>query len=779
MRFILALSVCLILFPAITDARGLTSIDLIERAYRNGEISYRAALNYKVTAVVRPNSLPEGFRSKIRIKSATPVMMEAHSNIQFLSGVNAKILNKGRSDTISTLYGNNVTLLSYISPDRHFRIHFTTDNTNCDPLTIGSCNAVPLTDTNGNNIPDYVENFADYLDNVWKREIEGLGYDAPPSDGTEGGDCLLDVYLADINAYGYTQIDLDMPASTVYMILENDFSFLSSQEDAMKVTAAHEFFHTIQFQIADSPVPDGCTDCYGWWMEASATWMEDQIYPDVNDYVNYSDCWFRHPEWSLNSFVPDTLDTCLSIYWYGTSVWIKHLTEKYGSKFVYDVWNDIKNNAGETPIPAIENVLAKNNSSLEDELKELRVANLTYTYDDGAIYKSWNVFHPGFDPVAVLFDPVNDVYSLCDIPQNEFNYFAATKDIHCSLDSLSAKYFAFTPPASGTGDLDIAFDGDSNISVMIVGFRSSDTAYDVTELSTNQVNHTGSIAINGFNSSGPYTRIVVIPSNYSTDSGTRRTFHIKASYSSASSVTLSSLEVKPTASSVVTEDVGYGKHAKQQYYVIMKENTGKQVLKSGISWSSSDSADAVIDSNGFVMASAPVTSAITASLLNISSTAASITGNNPVSMSPGAERNCDAGTLTDSKTGGNSGGNDRRCFIATAAFGSPLHPYVKILREFRDRYLLSNYPGRIFVSAYYYYSPSIAKTIEKYTILKAIVRITLIPAIMFSSFMVKTTLTWKIVIGILLSAIILGYIKRFFHSKLTLKNAQVQGRTRI
>ena len=203
----------------------------------------------------------------------------------------------------------------------------------------------------------------------------------------------------------------------------------------------------------------------------------------------------------------------------------------------------------------------------------------------------------------------------------------------------------------------------------------------------------------------------------------------------------------------------------------MKDNNN-QILESGFEWSSV-SPYAVIDSNGFLTASDAVTSTITASLGNLVSTA-SVSGNNPLTMTPGASRNCETSNLVNKTNGGtinsnnNRSSNDKRCFIATAAFGSPLHPYVNILREFRDRYLLTNYPGRYFVSTYYYYSPSIAKTVEEYTILKSVVKISLIPAIMFSSFMVKTTLAEKIaVVGVLIILIVisLGKYNNIWHVK--------------
>jgi len=86
---------------------------------------------------------------------------------------------------------------------------------------------------------------------------------------------------------------------------------------------------------------------------------------------------------------------------------------------------------------------------------------------------------------------------------------------------------------------------------------------------------------------------------------------------------------------------------------------------------------------------------------------------------------------------GNGGGEKKACFIATAAYGSQLHPHLDILRDFRDKYLIPNGFGRKLVELYYRYSPGVADFIAKHKLLKVAVRINLLPLVVFSSFMVN------------------------------------------
>jgi hypothetical protein len=105
------------------------------------------------------------------------------------------------------------------------------------------------------------------------------------------------------------------------------------------------------------------------------------------------------------------------------------------------------------------------------------------------------------------------------------------------------------------------------------------------------------------------------------------------------------------------------------------------------------------------------------------------------------------------------------CFIATAAYGSFLDPHVQILRLFRDRYLLSHEPGRVFVRLYYHYSPQVAEFIAAQPALRLIVRVILLPIILSSYVAVNVGITGLCIVMLaLLGTVLVGrnmiYLKK-------------------
>ncbi len=76
-----------------------------------------------------------------------------------------------------------------------------------------------------------------------------------------------------------------------------------------------------------------------------------------------------------------------------------------------------------------------------------------------------------------------------------------------------------------------------------------------------------------------------------------------------------------------------------------------------------------------------------------------------------------------------SSGQRPPCFIATAAYGSPMAEKIVVLGNFRDEYLLKHPLGRWFVAGYYKNSPPVAAFIARHESLRAVTRATLWPVV--------------------------------------------------
>lgn len=103
---------------------------------------------------------------------------------------------------------------------------------------------------------------------------------------------------------------------------------------------------------------------------------------------------------------------------------------------------------------------------------------------------------------------------------------------------------------------------------------------------------------------------------------------------------------------------------------------------------------------------------------------------------------------------------NRGCFIATAAYGFYSAPQVQALRLFRDRYLLTNSPGRAFVAWYYRHGPSGARFLNEHPWLKPPVRLALLPLVALALFLIYVPLPAKLAVLFLCSTLLLRYLQR-------------------
>lgn len=196
----------------------------------------------------------------------------------------------------------------------------------------------PLADGDHNGLPDYIEKIMTAAEQSYDAEVTGLGWQPPKSDGGLGGDSgKTDIYVKELNPgnqkglYGYANTDSPQSGRFRYgfLVLDNDYDvfefprYNDVPDDPIEVTVAHEFNHVLQFNY------DISQD--GWMYEASATWMEDKVFPAVDDYLIYM------PRWDELSTQPIT--SAANTKQYGSAVFNHWLEAAYGGPAVIrDAW---------------------------------------------------------------------------------------------------------------------------------------------------------------------------------------------------------------------------------------------------------------------------------------------------------------------------------------------------------------------------------------------------------------------------------------------------------
>ncbi len=257
----------------------------------------------------------------------------------------------------------------------NFRFHYTTTGSN----------AISSTDTNSNSIPDYIDVMSETFNTVAEYQLTTLGFSEPPGDGwyptnnDNGGNGSYDVYIrnAGTGVYGYVQPEDwannsgnnenssadEVNAFTSYMVMRHNYSgFPNTLIENIQVTAAHEFFHAVQFGY------DGFEE--SWVFEATSVQMEEMIYDDVNDCYQYMSSWFNSPQQSLN------LDS--SNRWYGSFIFFEYVNTHLSVDAIKTFWEkSITHDSyyGEYSIQTLDEAFQDFGSNFSSMLNGMSIAN--------------------------------------------------------------------------------------------------------------------------------------------------------------------------------------------------------------------------------------------------------------------------------------------------------------------------------------------------------------------------------------------------------------------
>ncbi len=393
----------------------------IQRSFMEGEIDAETAAleQFRVLYELPGNALH---------KCATPAEMFIHV---YRDQISAEGLAKIESLRSARTSGRKKQAMqSYISPSGKFEIVYVTSGDD----------SVSVEDTNGNNVPDYVELVAESADSSYRHEVINLGFTDPIPPGT-----TYTIELEDLSYYGETIFQGDSGPET-YIVLENDFENFpanthpqGNQVGAVYATVAHELKHAIQYAQNEWASPSGAFD----WAEMDATLFEEVVYDDVNDYYNYikNGLSSSAPYSASIFFAPE--DGTPGAYWHVS--WMIFFNEYFGDEIWSDAWQliEAQNNL------SIDEALADVLQDRGEEFETSFVRNHLWHFASGS--------RAGLDDYGfgekLQYPYANLEASFNAVPEEGVEVGL--------IRPLAARYFEIEPSAGDEGFIEVAVDFDS------------------------------------------------------------------------------------------------------------------------------------------------------------------------------------------------------------------------------------------------------------------------------------------------------------------------------
>jgi hypothetical protein len=464
--------------------------------------AYERELIQRVKGVFASTDQKEKAFDSARPVCATPIFLELFANYDRLSYEGKKIISSLSPDRPDSFWTDPETC---DTPGGHFKIHYVISGE--DAVFEPGVDTLPA-----DGQPDYVNRCAEILDYVWEYQIDTLGYTQPPSDGwhipNNGGDGKYDVYLTFMEA-GYLGVTYPedwyaYPRAISYVVLRSDYSIYTQppynlyqdQYDGMKVTAAHEFFHAIQLGYDATEYGGSSPDYQPYWMEMTATWMEDMLYDEVNDYLGYLYYFFHYPWLSLKTFSSDPADKPKYFHAYASCVWPIYLSEKFGSDIIHDIWTRCAELAGDNALAATGEILTSRGSSFDQAFQEFTIWNYftSIIADTQTFYSEGSLFPP-------IFIYPSQTHSSGSYP-------LTVNTVPKPPENLSSNYVTFKTDTGVLGDFNIGFYGDSLVTweVSLIGYKPGNPPW-FSQINLNSLQN-GTEIVHDWNL---YDKIIMIP----------------------------------------------------------------------------------------------------------------------------------------------------------------------------------------------------------------------------------------------------------------------------
>ena len=348
--FILLLNICLCRFSTVNESWN--SLLNFDRKYVHA--------SHHVNNLLRNNALPRSEADK-----------------KLLLKLNIEVIHNKLSVSAPGI-------MESIFETEHFNIHY--------DISTSSNDAISTDDLNNNYIPDYAEDMGSVYEYVYSYFKDSLNYDLVFQNNQNSNIEKYNIFIKNLpqNYFALTYTTSFINESNTrcgsYIKMRNNylgsaFQGLSEIEN-IKITAAHEFFHAIQFSY----------NCYErfWLMEATAVWSEDIIYDDINDHYRYMPSWFQNSSKTIDDE---------SNHMYGSFIFFQYLEEHLGGpNMIKSIWENSRNRANsvnDISFVSINSALQEAGSSFNSAINNMRIANRVmsnhpnaspFTYEEANAY---------------------------------------------------------------------------------------------------------------------------------------------------------------------------------------------------------------------------------------------------------------------------------------------------------------------------------------------------------------------------------------------------------